>query len=327
MTDDNPAADLTAVRQELLRVLDVEAGLADAMVAGRLTAGLDAALDPALDVEAGLDQILRGPRARLTALARFTDLLTSRPPRERLAVRAWLPMRELTDLGTIVGLTNDLDDGLADALDTANRSALDQATLTRAVEDARTELSSCARRYLPVSRSSDGPSVGAAIDRAYDVLSDLARELPAGTAGADAVLRGVAAAVGTVRELRGFLSAVRLLAFDRARKVHANTRNITHVSAFCLALAHDLDRDREVGRTPVVDRELITAIAALEKATTDVAGADLIDIGLTSIPLDGLRWSTTTRWPRAMADYVRRNSVEVEPGVYVIRHGGVAARV
>lgn len=68
-------------------VVDIEAGLRDAMLPGR-RAGLDQALDRVLDVEAGLLAIVPGAA---TTLAQYVHALASRPPRERLAARTETP--------------------------------------------------------------------------------------------------------------------------------------------------------------------------------------------------------------------------------------------
>lgn len=49
--------------------------------------------------------------------------------------------------------------------------------------------------------------------------------------------------------------------------------------------------------------------------------ADLSDVDLRGIPLKGVRWSTGTRWPAESEDQIRRDSVEIKPGLWEIRGG------
>jgi hypothetical protein len=63
----------------------------------------------------------------------------------------------------------------------------------------------------------------------------------------------------------------------------------------------------------------------LEAAVTDMADADLSQMDLSEIPLDGVRWSYRTRWPESKREEIRDNSIELEPGLYEVRFGGVAS--
>lgn len=72
---------------------------------------------------------------------------------------------------------------------------------------------------------------------------------------------------------------------------------------------------------------MVTAIDEMIDAVTSVAGADLRDMDLSGVPLEGLRWSESTRWPEDWKFYVVENSVEVRPGLWEIRFGDVDATV
>lgn len=82
-------------------------------------------------------------------------------------------------------------------------------------------------------------------------------------------------------------------------------------------LAHDLARGF------ASDEELIETIDQLNDSVTSMVGADLSGVDLRGIPLQGLRWSAETRWPAQWEEQIRRNSVEIEPGLWEIRPGGV----
>jgi hypothetical protein len=67
--------------------------------------------------------------------------------------------------------------------------------------------------------------------------------------------------------------------------------------------------------------DVIDAVDLLDNALTHMVGADLTEVALHGIPLAGVRWSHETRWPVRWEDQIRRNSVEIEPGLYEILPG------
>jgi hypothetical protein len=114
---------VTALHHTLDEVLDLDAGFADARLP-ELQTNLIAELDTALDLDAGLVDILptraghegKGSRSSEvfdnivpkislevpnTPLIELANDLLSRPPGERLAVRAWLPLPRLVYIKTI----------------------------------------------------------------------------------------------------------------------------------------------------------------------------------------------------------------------------------
>lgn len=82
--------------------------------------------------------------------------------------------------------------------------------------------------------------------------------------------------------------------------------------------------DRDLGRllTPVRSdefvRRLSRAVARLHEAITDMTEADLADADLDGLPLDGVMWSSTTRWPPAWESEVARQSVRLTPNTHVV---------
>lgn len=73
---------------------------------------------------------------------------------------------------------------------------------------------------------------------------------------------------------------------------------------------------------PAIDASGGTDRREMELAFDDFTDADLHDVHITAGALDRIRWSTRTRWPPTWRIWIRRWSVEVEPGVYLIRVGG-----
>ncbi|MFF0533587.1 hypothetical protein ACFYT3_35125 [Nocardia amikacinitolerans] len=68
--------------------------------------------------------------------------------------------------------------------------------------------------------------------------------------------------------------------------------------------------------------ELMSHLGCLEQMLNDFIGADLRDVDLAGVPLDGLRWSAaTTRWPERWIEQIERDSVPVGDGVFEIHHG------
>jgi hypothetical protein len=322
VTNDDDAADAARdLRHALADLLDLDAGLVEVR-----TTRVTHAVTHVLDVDAGLDAILRGPSGappagRRTALGEFADRITALPPLERLTVRTWLPRHELSELRAVARLCLALDfDGLLDV-----GSGAPAHTLDNAVALVRAEIGDHARRLLFARDGCTDPVIHTAVDRTTDLVAAITRDLTTAE-GADDVRAAVVGARAAVGTLRGFLAEVRQLAFAHTRRFPVHIRRRAHVSAFCVAMTADREHDRESGRDPLVDRELVAAVDTIESALTDVTGADLRRVDLTGIPLAGLRWSATTRWPPAMAAEIHRTSVEVHPNHYEIRPDGIRAR-
>ena len=128
----------------------------------------------------------------------------------------------------------------------------------------------------------------------------------------------------------GSLSPVELVhLLERARKsdLRRSGRAAAHYLrvqgdvAADFAVAHALTeaRDRDIaavvymvsgddGRSDFL-QALAGAIAAIESMVDDFMGADLTSVDLLGIPLRGVRWSETTRWPRYWDSVVLQRSV------------------
>jgi hypothetical protein len=128
------------------------------------------------------------------------------------------------------------------------------------------------------------------------------------------------------------------LASDLALTLTRDLRNrdLALASALNLALDRDLDRgrdlirdrDRDLASDLIRDLDLDAVLADLDGALHDLDGAlhdfttaDLREVDLTGVPLEGVRWSSATQWPADWAPQVALASVEVAPDVFEVREG------
>ncbi|MER6912585.1 hypothetical protein ABT354_13020 [Streptomyces sp. NPDC000594] len=81
-----------------------------------------------------------------------------------------------------------------------------------------------------------------------------------------------------------------------------------------LDLADDLDLVQRAGMA------LLRAVREAEEAGNDFRGADLRDVSLEGLPLEGIRWDARTLWPPGWESRVRRASLAIGevPGVLVV---------
>ncbi|MEV0027844.1 hypothetical protein [Nocardia sp. NPDC050793] len=71
--------------------------------------------------------------------------------------------------------------------------------------------------------------------------------------------------------------------------------------------------------------ELMSHLGCLEQMLNDFIGADLRDVDLAGVPLNGVRWSAaTTRWPEHWIEQIERDSVSIGDGVFEIHYGTTA---
>jgi hypothetical protein len=87
------------------------------------------------------------------------------------------------------------------------------------------------------------------------------------------------------------------------------------VTSLALALAG------EIGTGSTLSSIEVSDASPLRDLVNDMAGADLRDVDLSRVTLDGVRWSDGTRWPARWVKHIRRHSVEVGEGVYEYRPG------
>lgn len=301
--------------------LDVEAGLKEILLASKYTS-LGRDVGAVLDVAAGLEGIMSSINGQTSDYIR-------RP----------IPERSEPNAEATMGLTGSAVGDLLWSLDVRTRLAVRALpafdAFAAAVHCARADLHAhilAARTGDPERERADARALVralvCAVDCARAVDRDLARDMGEALDCAREVDRSFAHTVawatalvlGRGRALVKSLANLLDCLLDYARELACE---LVHDCPVSIDLANALDRD--------IDRALDVAQAldpadALSRARHDFTGADLRDVDLHGVSLVGLRWSMATQWPssewktQAMLD-----SVEVEPGTFVIRGGTTTA--
>jgi hypothetical protein len=254
-------------------------------------AGTTPAFAPGADTDQYTSQSSAQPRAMPPAtplagrgLREFATVFAAYPLQKRLAARTWLPYERLADIqSTARSLLRER------SLILNSRQALFRASnlahaLARDLDHIRDV---AALRAVDLDR-------GRALVRLFDVGDNLDGTF------VFAVISDHASASALVHNLDRAIAGDR--SFTLSRWGH---RNLNFSMAF------------------IRIRNLVEAIDALDKAVSDVVDADLTQMNLSGIPLDGVRWSDGTRWPELWEVRVRDNSVPIAPGLYEVRPGGV----
>lgn len=295
----DPIAQLhRALVDDLATALDLDAGAGEATHAHHY-ARLAEDLHEILDLDAGLAEIVGAsgppsdvvPRSRLKAdapppaswVSQLADHLRRLDPPTRLAVRS---DKASSALGEALGLV-----------------------LTLAVAAA------LARN---VGHARDRRGFARELTRAGDLANALARDID------------VALARDLVRELifeldraRGLdIVLVGSLAFHLDR---AYAHSCLLVDATATSLVRTLGQ-KMTGNPPTTQttppHEIRYVQQVLDHVTNDFVGADLERTSLHGASLEGIRWSTSTRWPADWLERIRAASVEVEPGIFQITSWG-----
>ena len=63
------------------------------------------------------------------------------------------------------------------------------------------------------------------------------------------------------------------------------------------------------------------------RARDDFLDADLTEVDLTGVWLDGVQWTVSTRWPAAWEEEIRQNSEEIALGIWEVRSGNTREKV
>lgn len=74
----------------------------------------------------------------------------------------------------------------------------------------------------------------------------------------------------------------------------------------------------EANAEPEIADDTASAIEVLERALTDVTNADLSHTDLSSVPLEGVLWSSHTQWPPHLAGDIRARSEQIGPDLWRI---------
>jgi hypothetical protein len=324
----------TALINALDEVLDLDTGLADATLTTHYNT-LTTGLDHVLDLNAGLRDIQPSPPQststttdRATSAGSLTDYahhIATRPAHERLATRTWFPQHELTVLQAISAA----EDGVR-----ALRPVLD-LVLDRdrdlehdhARDHARVLIHDLDRALRPVFGRGLRRARALALDsdRARVLDSVLARDLARDLARALVGVRALALALtlDSALDLDLDLDSVRVLGRVLGR-AHDDIvdRTCYRLRAINNDLAHSLADTLKRADT-LTSQDLRTALTQLKQALTDVTGADLTHANLNGVPLDGVLWSSDTRWPHHLREPISQNSLPIGPDLYRINPRGI----
>jgi hypothetical protein len=297
-------------------ILDLDAGVRDAQLPAQAQS-LDDALASVLDVDAGLRAILPA-RTPVTApdnhentattsstgtdLSRYGQRLARLPVSERLALRSRLPLTELRLLEALARASASVPD-LTRALDRADDRALTTLALIlahdldRARAHARDLDHACALAY-GLAEDAD------ALSRAHADTRSLGDDLALVADLAHAHARDRANAIAAHALVRARAGALAL------------ARALDHSRAAALALARDRARDLALV-TALTDSNITDPVEGLMlvlAAVTDFTTADLADLDLRRVDLQGVQWSTaTTRWPSEWKDIIQETSIQLDP--------------
>ncbi|WP_112269624.1 hypothetical protein [Lentzea terrae] len=273
---------LAALLTSLDDVLDLERGLADATLS-RAHAELVAGLADALDLAAGLADVVQPPPlAPLERLAAFADELAARPAAERLAARSWLSVSLPTE---------------AYALTTLIPTVRDLTVKAFSFKSGRKFRSSAQPELWRLVHGLEVAGLqGTQLHQfAHAFLDTLGHSLTIVEARRHALTLNQGFAerhANLLREIdrRAHGSAL-------AQRVHSGLVDVAFAGA------------------------LLGPLSQLVSALTSVVGADLTSADLAGLSLDGVRWSSDTRWPEDWEAWVRDNSVPITDDVFEIRPG------
>jgi hypothetical protein len=244
----------------------------------------------------------------------FAADLTARAPGQRL--RARIAVRPATFFGV-----HDVTTALRDAetlhgLLTAahrDRSTMDVTELRRAAEAMTHALSNVA--------DPGGPPVARSYTDAADVRRGLAVnpvlvDVPHLRDRVQAIMQSL-----LTRVFDKFLSLGDRLGGDQP--ADAGVRDLADRLRTMPSRARELSSPDHTTPSPRDDEtppghRLADLLATISTALIDFTGADLHDVDLSEIPLDGVRWSTTTTWGTAWQTRVKNMSVRIDVDLYEI---------
>ncbi|MFI0803361.1 hypothetical protein SAMN04489729_7962 [Amycolatopsis lurida] len=334
------------------RALDVESGLHDAKDLGEPTR-LNKAIATLVDVEAGLEAIVPRPEPvsaispTISEVAAYAERLMASPWQRRLEVRIRLPRQELEEV-RFAALKHDLDRAIdhserivgkvvqavqcaqslsheipisefateiEELLEGARRTARQiKNTLTHGARLWRT------RAHLLVLtghlKHSQSLTNGLADRITVEDIGHLSREqLSQGFLNHNILTKTLNEVLDLADQLSGELA--RLCNLERTlAAAHSRARPNPELAD---ALNSDMHHGREHGFNRALTMALASGIENITQATTNFTGADLTTFDLHGVPLAGIRWSPTTRWPDNWTTLIQLTSIEVSPDLFEIR--------
>lgn len=331
VVDRRLAGEHRALREDLAGFLDLDGGLREVLLEGRHL-GLGADVGQVLDLDGGLAAVLPGAEAVLGAdgdgsLRRIAGVdpqvrleLRGDPLAVALVLNSSTLLPRARDLALHIGSTSGRRPDMTRALRQARavQVALFLVGADRVIEDLRSL--SGVRRDQRANALDYARSRVRALAQAIDV--DLARSLDADPED------GRARDLELNADLEPARGLIRTLSVSLAAEVPA-----PGVVADAVALAAELARVliRAVTRAlasavglPARDLRTPARVAAL---VDDFTAADLSGADLHNVQLDGLHWSSRTRWPASVdLDTLRSQSLETAPGsgIYVVTRRGTS---
>ncbi|HEY3514582.1 MAG TPA: hypothetical protein VGL36_35710 [Kribbella sp.] len=264
-------------------------------------------------------------------LARYAASYRMLSQPERFELRRWLPLREFDEMSELAAVMQELlsissllrayrnglvHGGTGDALSreadlwrqVAAHHPGSQYPRVAALHEAALDLAEDASAVA----GSNEPDVSrlAAILTFADELSDIAR---------DAIQSALRSAMDSIF-LRARGSALPLKTQDtwagpRQLEDALSADNVGTVIA-------SRTKEGQRGDPGVFYRSLEDSCTRIFDAAQYMVGADLREIEIAGIPLEGVRWSTSTRWPVAWQQAVAEQSVEIGHGLFEINPDG-----
>jgi hypothetical protein len=321
--DELLAAHYNALVTDLTTTLDLDAGLTEALQPRHFT-NLTAHLHTRLDLDAGLaaildptplpDADLPRPSEEGSWLTQLVELLGSLDAPTRLRLRA------RPDFITLISQAHfapALDLDLTRALDRALAHALDLTRARNLTRDRARDLTLDLTLALDLARDLD---LNLARDLACDLACDLAhaRALDRDLDRNRARDRDLALARDLARNLDLDLDRARArdLArdLDLARILDAVLADIRDRA---LDLAESLELNRAWGDPDVPTVQQVRELGAhLKRLAEDFTGADLSRADLSTTNLEGVLWSSATRWPTGWVGRIHAESVDLGDGTF-----------
>jgi hypothetical protein len=278
----------------------------------------DSGMTPAGD---GGELCTTGPR-EVAELLSFARDLASMPADERLRTRVWLPRPRLSTIRALVGV--------------GHQARNELIALTVALADALPTDGRPARGLLSVPRRTRMRAVKLGLALTDLGARDLARDLDRDLLDAlDHVVHLGHTLTLTRTRVNTFAQELTLdHALDHARVLarevevdvdlvldFAGTAQKRLMSAYARAVTADRST------TNLREEDLLDAVEIIERVISDMVGANLEDVDLAHVPLEGVWWSRrTTRWPPVWRDEVYRRSTPKGPDLWEIGDRGVDAR-
>lgn len=326
-----------ALTKDLAAVIDLDAGLAEAMRPGwsvdlaerlALAASLVSAPDRSARTAAAQPTPAGAERRQeaVSSIHRLIRLLPTLDASTRLSLRTNRDYRRLRDIIRLTGRIEDLQvctgrflEALASAGELAEHPTdvlgilQTEAAVLEQAFDLSAELA-CARA---LAHAWPGPRVLAwrlqlDLGRAQDLAQDIVRPR---TGDVD-ITCDLTLALRRARDLDRGLARTG----DLARAlVHSLARVLAGGAVFAHIDARMIRSVRVPTESRSADADVVRGLrACLERVMDDFVGTDLRAVPLARTPLAGILWSDTTQWPSRWSDKIRQRSTEVQPSIYKV---------